>query len=427
MASAPARRTEGSVAGGGAAPEPCSPPAAPGVGSAPASRSVLGAGYSSFILIGWSGVLVPSLVPSLERAYAQSDAGLALFYLLFALAYATGGVVGGALSDRLGRRVTLPLAAITLAVGLAGLGLAPAWLVVLASSAPFGLASGALDGGVNGLFLDLHAGRGGPLNLLHVFYSLGALGAPLAIAALLAVGAPWPTVILATAASAVLVGGYLKSVGLPQGRRHGERGVAAEPGDRRPLALTAPLVLLGLAIAAYVASAIGVSSWLVRFLSFTSAPIATAGLALLWGGQVAGRLLASRYADRFPPMALAALCASASGLAIIAAVLSPAVPLSIALFGLAGIAQGPVYPLIMVVGGALEPRRPDVVSGLLTAWGVVGRLVYPPLVGLVSVQFGIGVGMVGAGLLGIASAVAILAVRATAAPVAVALVSPTES
>jgi fucose permease len=383
-------------------------------------------GYLSFALIGWTGLLVPSLIRSIEGDFGQTDAGLGLFYFLYAAGWASGGAVGGILTERRGRRLTLPLAASLLGCGLAALAVAglaagSAWPVFLVAAIPVGLGGGAIDGGGNALILDLRPGKSGALNLLHVFFSVGALTAPLAVGALVAGGAPWPSVVIVTGVVALAVAAGFGLVGLPSGRR-----VAPEPSPSTALVeparfLTAPIVALGLAIGCYVASEIGVSSWLVRFLVAAPVTTATAALSLFWAGLTVGRLVAARAADRIDPVVYAIACAVTTGLAIIAAVLVPSEALAIALFAVAGFGQGPIYPLIMSIGGGLQPHRTSAVAGFLTAAAVIGGIVYPPLIGFLSVTVGIGAGIAGAGVLGLATAVALGWVRsvrsdASAAP-----------
>src|SRR5512146_1606524 len=146
------------------------------------------------MLVGWAGLLVPSLIRSIEHDFGQTDAGVGLYYFLYAAFYAAGGMAGAALTERRGRRATFPIAAVAMGAGLLAVALAPTWPLFLAASVPFGLGGGAIDGGVNGLFLQLHPGRGGPLNLLHLNFSIGALAAPLAIGMLVESGVAWPAI-----------------------------------------------------------------------------------------------------------------------------------------------------------------------------------------------------------------------------------------
>ena len=121
---------------------------------------------AGLLLVGWSGLLVPSLIRSIEPAFGQTDAGIGVYFFVNAVAYVGGSMVGGLLTERIGRRVVLPLAVSLIALGLAGLATVPTWELFLAATIPLGLGGGGIDGGMNGLVLDLYPeGRGRALNL----------------------------------------------------------------------------------------------------------------------------------------------------------------------------------------------------------------------------------------------------------------------
>jgi fucose permease len=90
------------------------------------------------------------------------------------------------------------------------------------------------------------------------------------------------------------------------------------------------------------------------------------------------------------------------------------VPLAGALFGLTGVFFGPIYPMIMALGGNIYPRRLAALSGGLAAAAVAGSVVYPPLMGLMAARIGLRAGMAGAALLGLPMALALLGARAAA-------------
>jgi FHS family glucose/mannose:H+ symporter-like MFS transporter len=402
------------------------------VRSRPAAAGILGC--VAFVLIGWSGLLVPSLIRSVKEAFGQSDAGIGVYYFLYATAYATGSLGGGLLTERLGRRLVLGIAVGVHAVGLVALGLAPSWLVFLVAGMPSGLGAGAVDGGVNGLFLDrFRSGRGRALNLLHLFFSIGALVAPLAIGFLVEGGTGWQAIVVATGVTAIPIAVLFGIVTMPGGRRHG--GVPAEPGHDPPApgsaaeadaglstsrvaamrrGLAAPLILLGVAIAFYVASEVGVSSWLVRFLEPAPLTTATTALSLYWAGLAVGRLVSSQVADRFDHLRFATLCAVGIAVALVGAIFVSSLPISMALFALAGFASGPVFPMIIAIGGERYPDRSAAVSGFLTGAAVIGSTTYPPIMGFLSVSVGLTVAMVGNVILGLACAGALVLVGRSA-------------
>jgi fucose permease len=367
-------------------------------------------GCVCFLLIGWVGLLVPALIRSIELDFNQTDAGLGLFYLLNAVAYATGSLGGGIVTERLGRQTVLVLAAVLLILGLVVLGTVPVWVIFLLAAVPAGLGAGAIDGGANGLILDLFpASRGRALNTLHLFFSVGALSSPLVVGRLVEAGVAWQAIVLGTAAVAVPIAVLLAVVPLPHGR-HIPTSVEGEPTPGR-LAFRWPLVVLEIAIACYVASEIGVSSWLVRFLEEAPLALATTSLSLFWAGLALGRLISARISDRFDHLAFATVSAAVAGIAVIAAVLVPSIEASIVLFTIAGFASGPVFPLIVAIGGERHPRRSAAVGGFLTGAAVVGSVIYPPMMGFLSVNVGLAVAMLGTGLLGIGSAGALLLAR----------------
>jgi fucose permease len=366
-------------------------------------------GYAGFTLVGWNALLVPSLVPAIERDFAQPDAGVGVFYFVTAVLFVTGSLAGGFAMERLGRSRALPAAMFGMATGLALEAVAPSWTVFVAGGALAGFGSGAVEVGMNGLFLDRFSeDRGRALSRLHLCFSIGALAAPLLIAALVEIGVAWR---LPFAASSIVV--LAIGLGLATSDLRVPHPVLASRAGRPSVGrhLPLPLVLLAVAITSYVAAESGVSSWLVRFLDTAPIGIATLALSLFWAGLALGRLVASRVADRFAPLAVATACGLATGVAVLAAVVVPWVAVSIALFAVAGVACGPIYPMIIASGGGLYPARANAVSGVLTASAVTGSVLYPPAMGFISNGLGLGVGMAGAGLLAVACAGALVAAR----------------
>jgi fucose permease len=201
---------------------------------------------------------------------------------------------------------------------------------------------------------------------------------------------------------------------MPSGRqsRRPERvGTAAMDETERSLL---PFVGLAFGIGFYVAAEIGVSSWLVRFLSSLSVAGATAVLSGFWTGLALGRLLSGWVAERTDYYAFTLGCIALASLSLAGAVLAPWLPVSALLFALTGMFFGPIFPMIMALGGNIYPHRLAALGGSLTTAAVVGGLIYPPLMGLLESRIGLGGGMIGAALLGIPMAGAVLFARRTA-------------
>jgi fucose permease len=349
-------------------------------------------GCWAFVLIGWGSLVVPALAREVEDSFSQTDVGLAIFYFVTSVAYAAGSIFGGMATERVGRRLILSGATAMLGVGLMAQGLTPDWPSFTVFGIVRSVGAGAIDGGGNGLVIDLYAGaRGGRLNLLHLFFSIGSLGAPFVLAARDLIGVPWQAVIVGSGVVALPLAGALALTDLADGRARPDLAL----DGRRSSLLAIPLVVLAVAIGCYVAGEIGVSNWLVRFLESAPAAAATSALGLFWAGLAAGRLVGSRIADRFDHLRLAIAAALACVVALIGAVAVPSLAASIVLFTAVGFASGPIYPLIVAIGGERFPDRAAAVSGVIVAASVLGAVIYPPLMGVLSVTVGLRVAMLG--------------------------------
>jgi fucose permease len=377
-------------------------------------------GWLTLFAIGWTGLLIPSLVRSIEATFGQTDAGVGGLFLASNVAYAAGSFVGGGLTERLGRRPVLGGIVLVHGLGIAGLGLAPDWGLFVLAAMTAGFGAGSLDGGANGLVLDVYReGRGRAMNLLHLSFSVGALIAPVLVGTLVAGGVPWQSVAVTAGMLVALLAIPYALVPMPSGRRGAAIDAAdasaspapASTGDGAPRhrLLAGPLLLLGVAIAIYVAGEVGISNWLVRFLEPAPLTTATLALSLYWAGLAVGRLISSAIADRFDHLrfTIAATLLMAAFPAV--AILAPSLPLSIAAFAVAGIASGPVFPMIVAVGGERYPDRSAAVGGSLTGLAIIGAMIYPPAMGLLSVTVGLTVAMLGNVVLAIACAVALVA------------------
>ena len=373
----------------------------------PPAAAVLGC--LSFVLIGWSGLLIASLIRSVEHDFAQTDAGMGFFFLINAAAYGSGVAGGTLLTQRFGRRPVLAGGIGLAAAGLVVLSSAGVWPVFVLGAVPFGLGCGTIDGAGNGLILDLFpASRGRALNLLHFCFSAGALACPAVVGRLVEAGVPWQAMLLGTAIAAAPLAILFTRAAMPHGR-HAQP--EASPERRPRLMLDRTLLALGIAIACYVASEIGVSNWLVRFLAAAPLTVATTSLTLFWAGLTVGRLGAARIGDRFDHTTFASVACLATGVFIALAVIAPSLELSIVLFAAAGVASGPIFPLIVAVGGERFPDRSAAVGGYLATAAVVGGISYPPVMGLLSVTVGLPAAMVGTGALALVAAAVLRIVR----------------
>jgi fucose permease len=353
-------------------------------------RLLIAGGLLSFLMLGWIGLLMPSLIRDIQRDLGINDAEMGLTYGVFTTAFLVGCLVAGTVTSRTGRRPVLLGALALMVVGTAAV-LVPSWPAFLAGSAVRGLGSGMIEVGIQALFLASFAGpmQNRAINSVHFMYSLGATLAPLAMATLLGLGLVWSG---AMALSVIPLVAAMVLLGLaPIGGRP-----ARAPGPSVRLSVTGPLVAASAAIALYVAAEAGISSWLVRFLDEVDLGLAATALALFWVALAASRLLVARFATHVAPERLTIAGFVVGAGTLVAAVVVPSTTLAIAMFAATGFALGPVYAGIILLGGRVSPTHKDAVTSVLASTAVAGAIVYPPIMGAISLGAGLGVAMVGA-------------------------------
>jgi MFS family permease len=367
--------------------------------------------YAVYLMLGWSSVLVPALIVSIEHSFGRSDSDIGVVYLVGALLYAGGALGGGFLAERFGARLMLMAALVALGLGLVVQGWSAAWPLFVVAAAIGQCGSGAADGGVQAVILELYPqNRGGVLNLLHLFYGVGALVGPAAVGIVVTTGMNWRVTFFGSGVFVLLLS--ILVTALPQARDAVAPTLQVRDDRRVPSARERSLVAffwLAVSIACYEAATIGVANWLVRYMSDGSVGLATATLSLFWGGICGVRLVAPWLTKRWSSVGLAVGCILCGSLALGAAVVVQWTPAVVGLFALTGVFVGPIYPLIIAIGGDLYPRRLPLLSGGLTTAATLGAIIYPPLMGFVADWVGIRIGLIGAAVLGIPAALALLA------------------
>jgi len=372
-------------------------------------------GYLLFGLLGWSAVLIPSLVRSVEHDFAQPDTAVSLLYFLSSGLFMVAAVCGGFIAERLGRRAVLRVGACIAGAGGVLAAAAPEWwLFVLGGTLSTG-GIGLIEPQVTGLFLDLYPdARASSQNVLNAFFSIGSLVAPALVGLLVSVSFPWRLLVLATGMGFLVTLPALIVVQMPSGRREEASNEHEVTGVKHGEQSLLPFTYLAVTIGLYVGAEIGISNWLVRFLAGVPLIQATAVLSAFWGGLTVGRVASNWIAERLEYSAFTIGCVSLASLLLAGAVWSSSFAVTVVLFTLAGACYGPVFPMIMAIGGTIYPHRIAALSGGLTTAASTGAIIYPPLMGVLASRIGLAGGMFGAALLGVPMVVALYAARRTA-------------
>jgi len=310
----------------------------------------------------------------------------------------------GPLVDRFGLRAPLMVAPLFVAAALGLIGRADALPAVFVAIVLLGIGGGALNQVSNTLIADLHedaARKSAALNLLGVFFGIGALFTPFTMGALLrTLGLNG---ILGIALALSLVPGALSIVlAFPRGRQH--EGVAPQVVlrlAREPLVITLSCLLFFESGNEFLLGGY-LTSWLTRVLH-SSVTLASWLLAIYWASLMAARIALSRILRR--GSAAAWIGGSAVGVAAGVGLLLAARSIAAAAIATAviGCSIAAIFPTTLGIAGARHPSHSGTVFSLLIGLALTGGMTVPWLAGRIAQSHGLSAAL----LLAIIDAIAI--------------------
>jgi fucose permease len=296
-----------------------------------------------------------------------------------------GGILcTGPLADRFGGRLFSILGTLLIAVGLGLLSISPSYSIVLVAVFIMGLGAGILDMLLSPIVAALRPGnRATSLNWLHSFYGIGTVVTVLvgALAFRLVVG--WRTISLTLITVPLLVAFGFVKVDLPpliSGKEGGRTALRDLCRDSSFLAINVAIFLggaleLGLAqwLPAYAEMSLGFSKWTgsIALLAFSAA------MAL-------GRIFAGLIGRRLDPLKFMLNCCWTSVVLFLVACFAPWPAVALSASVAVGLAGSCLWPTTLGVAADRFPRGGATMFGLLAAFGNLGGILMPWLVGVTS-------------------------------------------
>lgn len=353
-----------------------------------------GVGYMGYIVIGITSTLIgPSLPYVIEEfGLSYSVAGTLLF--VHWTGYFVAVVLGGIASDFLGKKPFLLAGAGCLMLGLTGFALGRIEVVIFAAMILIGAGFGALDGGLNGLIIDISGeSKGLGLGLLHMFFGVGALSGPFLSTVASGTTLGWRWAFFWTAGLALLFIVLL----LPCHLRNVAADERIEIADLALLGKNRLMFLFILLLFAYVGAEQGITGWLPTYMSRARGAVqsqAAYSLSLFWIGLTAGRLIVGLVSDKIGYARTVVGLSTGSVLFIFLALIVPQVSVAMGLFGMAGLFFSGTVPTVMAQAGTVFQRYSGTVSGVLTGACGLGGMVIPLGMGILSDWLGLTAGLV---------------------------------
>jgi fucose permease len=335
---------------------------------------------------------LPAMRARLQISLAQQGT---LFLLLY-LGILVASSVVGPLIDHLGNKANL--LASSLAVALAMVFFANAHSFATASGAAIllGLGGGGLNTCTNVLVSDLYAAQRGPmLNLLGIFFGVGALSIPL-MSASIEGHFTIPQLFLCCAVLATVCALWYAVVSFPPAKTK----QAFSWSEVLEVAKYNGVLLLAFILFLESGNEACIAGWTSTYVDVTgySPRVATLVLAAYWAALMLGRVLAARVLRGIgkSQLVLGAAFLSLGGCAVLLSARS--LILLFAGTALIGFSYAPIFPTTLAIAGDRCSQRAGTVFGLLFSIALIGGMMFPWAVGQASQRVSVRAGMIVPGL-----------------------------
>ena len=328
-----------------------------------------------------------AVLPSVMERFGIDKAAAGALLLVMTFGILSGALVSGPIVDRYGYKAILLIGTALIVASLEGVAFAPSvtWLRLAVFIAGFG--GGVINGGANTLVSDTSGDARGPrLNLLAVFFGVGAAGVPLVLALLIG-RFSHAALIAGVGALGMLPFAVMAMTSFPPPKQaQGFPLAAAARLLRDPL-----MLLMGVMLFLQSGMEITVGGWTSTFVKDELAAPERSGLVLVslyWAGMMLGRLAIGTIFSGVSPFRILYSCLTIAlaGTAILLATQSVGLA-GLAVF-LLGVGFAAMFPTLLGFIGTRYVALSGTAIGVAMAMALTGGMLLPYTTGVLAEQFG---------------------------------------
>lgn len=328
-----------------------------------------------------------AVLPSVIARFGIDKAAAGALFLVLTFAILAGSLVFGPVVDRYGYRGILLGATVLIVAGLEGIAFAPSIGALRIAIALIGFGGGIVNGGANALVADISGEeKGANLNLLGVFFGIGAMGVPFVLG-MLAGDFTHATLIAAVGALAVVPLVVIAASAFPA-PKHAQGFPIAAAGRlvREPL-----LLLMGFMLFLESGMEITVGGWTSTFVTEELAVPERSALLLLslyWMGMMVARLALGAILRRTSPFRVLYGCIT---IALVGtALLLSTERVTVAALGvfLVGAGLAATFPTVLGFVGERYSALSGTAFSLAIAMALVGGMLLPWAAGVIGGHYG---------------------------------------
>lgn len=329
------------------------------------------------------GAVLPSII---ERFGIDKTQAGALF-LLMTFGILAGSLVFGPMVDRYGYKGMLLLAATLIVAGLEGIAFAPSMGILRGAIACIGFGGGIINGGANALVADISSEeKGANLNLLGVFFGIGAVGVPFVLATMMS-RFSHAALIAGVGALVIAPVVFIAVTPFPAPKQpQGFPIAAAGRLFRDPL-----LLLMGFMLFLESGMEITVGGWTSTFVKEELAVAERSALILLslyWMGMMLARLALGSILRRASPYRVLYSCISIALAGAVILLTTKSVPFAALGVFLMGVGFAATFPTVLGFVGDRYAALSGTAFSLAIAMALCGGMLLPYAAGALGERYG---------------------------------------
>ena len=330
---------------------------------------------------------LPEMRERLGISLAQQ--GTVLFLLYVGIFGAT--LVAGPAIDAIGNKTILVVASLLVAGAMAGFVYAHTFREAMVPAVLLGLGGGGLNISTNALISDVYGAKRGPmLNVLGIFYGVGALCIPL-LAAVIAGRFTIPQLLWICAGMSGLCAAAFLLMTFPAA----EEAQSFSWREAARVVNYPGVLLIGMLLFCQSGNEASIAGWTSTYVGETGlgARTATVVLAVYWASLMLGRLMAAQLLGfvRKTQLVMASAVGSFVGAWILIATQSTMMLMVGAI--VLGLSYASIFPTTLAIAGDAYQKMAGTVFGLVFAIALVGGMTFPWVVGRVAETLNVRAGM----------------------------------
>jgi fucose permease len=336
----------------------------------------------AIFIYGMIAAMLGTILPDLSDRFHLTPSQNGTIAFAQALGLILASLAVGPLLDNEGKKIGLILGLGLISIALFALPRAPGFCSILSLIFLLGVGGGILVTGANSLVSDVsETHRATALNLVNLFFGLGALATPFIAANLF--GRNWVRLCYTIASLTVVTLAIQAFTKMPGPTGAGRFVLAdAAPVLGRPL-----LFVVGLFLFLYISCEVGIWNWLPRHLIAQGIPetralnILSLGFAL---GLLIGRAGVLPVLTRVPAVTVTLVGSVAMAVTTFLMLRTKRPGVALLLVFLAGISMAPVFPTTLAIVGDAFPRMTGTAIGFVITCGWTGLAVSSRIIGVIA-------------------------------------------